>query len=122
MICNEYAKETLQYSATTISWCAISFENKIECGLALLQHFEMSSFSFLHFMMEIVLHHKFKNETSYLFDYILFFVGIVPDMDTAPGLAPPIPPARGLDLEYEIEGKIRIFGLFSSLSLWCHVF
>ena len=36
------------------------------------------------------------------------FIGIVPDMETAPGLAPPIPPARGLDLEYEIEGKAQV--------------
>ena len=60
---------------------------------------------------------KFENKASYLYNYILFIVGIVPDMDTAPGLAPPIPPARGLDLEYEIEGNMCIFGLFSSLNL-----
>eukprot|EP00112_Aurelia_sp_Birch-Aquarium-sp1_P008927 Seg1998.3 transcript_id=Seg1998.3/GoldUCD/mRNA.D3Y31 product="Cleavage stimulation factor subunit 1" protein_id=Seg1998.3/GoldUCD/D3Y31 len=29
--------------------------------------------------------------------------GIVPDMNIAPGLAPPVPPARGLDMEYETE-------------------
>ena len=38
-----------------------------------------------------------------------YFEGIVPDMDTAPGLAPPVPPARGLDLEYETEGMSFLF-------------
>ena len=42
-------------------------------------------------------------------------LGIVPDMNTAPGLAPPIPPARGLDLEYEIEGFSLLFSSLLSL-------
>ena len=37
---------------------------------------------------------------------LIFLEGIVPDMNTAPGLAPPIPPARGIDLEYETEGMV----------------
>ena len=37
-------------------------------------------------------------------------------MNTAPGLAPPIPPARGLDLEYETEGSFLLFLLI----FMCH--
>lgn len=36
-------------------------------------------------------------------------------MNTAPGLVPPILPARGLDLEYEIEGNSKFSKFLCSL-------